>query len=286
MARWQPRSGPPWYGVDDELLRRLEIHETQVHAIEPGRELVDLGDAVALFDAGDPDPFFNRVGAIRWPGDPVAFESSLETALRLFETHQRQPYVWLSPGFLSPGDLPERLRERGFVEVGDGALMMILVEDPRGRPKRDLAPGATLERLTADGPDGGRAGAEAAAIVVAEAFGVSADRVPALTERIAHGVGDPGQDIRLARVDGEPAAVGRRNDSDGMSYLSAIGTRRAFQSRGLAEAVTRALVEEALVAGTEHVYLGAYADNAPALTVYERVGFAVIGGPALELLRP
>ena len=71
-----------------------------------------------------------------------------------------------------------------------------------------------------------------------------------------------------------------------MSYLSAIGTRRAFQSRGLAEAVTRALVEEALAAGTEHVYLGAYADNAPALTVYERVGFAVIGGPALELLRP
>ncbi len=50
--------------------------------------------------------------------------------------------------------------------------------------------------------------------------------------------------------------------------------------------VTRALVEEALALGTEHVYLGAYADNAPALTVYGRVGFEVIGGPALELLRP
>ena len=139
------------------------------------------------------------------------------TALRLFETHQRQPYVWLSPGFLSPGDLPERLRERGFVEVGDGALMMILVEDPRGRPSRDLAPGATLERLTADGPDGGRAGAEAAAIVVAEAFGVSADRVPALDRadrprRRRSGPGHPARPGRRRAGGGRPAQRQRRHE--------------------------------------------------------------------------
>lgn len=286
MASWQPRSGSPWYGVDDALLRRLEIHETQVHALEPGRELVDLGDSLALFDSTDPDPFFNRIGAIRWPHEPVAFESSLASALRLFEERRRQPYLWLSPGFLSPPDLPDRLHGHGFVEVGDGALMMILVDDPRPRPRRPLAVGASLERLTDHGLDGGRAGARAAAVVVAEAFGVSADRIGPLTDRIAFGIGDPAQDIRLVRVDGEPAAVGRRNDRDGMSYLSAIGTRRAFQGRGLAEAITRALVEEALELGIEHIYLGTYGDNAAALTVYRRVGFAVIGGPALELLRP
>lgn len=286
MASWQPRSGPPWYGVDDALLRRLEIHETQVHALDPGRELVDLGDAVGLFDSTDPDPFFNRIGAIRWSHEPAAFESSLAAALQLFEDRKRQPYLWLSPGYLSPPDLADRLKGHGFVEVGDGALMMILVDDPRPRPHRPLAPGATLERLTDQEADGGRSGARAAAVVVAEAFGVSADRVGPLTDRIALSIGDPAQDIRLVRVDGEPAAVGRRNDRDGMSYLSAIGTRRPFQRRGLAEAVTRELVEEALALGIEHVYLGAYADNGPALTVYGRVGFAAIGDPAMELLRP
>lgn len=286
MVNWRPRSGPPWYGVDDALLRRLEIHETQIHALEPGRDLVDLGDALGLFDAVDPDPFFNRVGAIRWPSEPVAFEASLSAALRLFESRQRQPYVWLPPGFVSPPDLAGRLRDHGFVEVGDGALMMILVDDPRLRAARPLEPGSTLERLTADVADGGRGGARAAAVVVTEAFGVSPDRVPALTARILFSLADPAQDVRLIRVDGEPAAVGRRNDSDGMSYLSAIGTRRAFQGRGFAEVVTRALVEEALERSAEHVYLGAYRDNAPALTVYDRVGFAVLGGPALELLRP
>ncbi len=71
MTAWRERLGPPWYGVDGTTMRALEVHEAWVHATAPGRELVDLGDAVAVFDSGDRDPFFNRVAAIRWPDEPA-----------------------------------------------------------------------------------------------------------------------------------------------------------------------------------------------------------------------
>lgn len=286
MSSWREHLGPPWYGVDDTTLRALEIHETRVDGLGPGRDLIDLGDALALFDGDDPDPFFNRVGAIRWPTEPAALGARIDAVNRLFEVRQRQPYLWLPPGFVSPPDLPDRLRARGFVEVGGGARLLLHVRDPRAGPIRSLPPGASLERLVADRPGAGAAEARAAAAVVAEAFGVSADRTRSLEVEIAADLADPAADVRLIRVDGVPAAVGRRHGVGRMSYISAIGVRAAYQGLGLGEAVTRALVEEALRAGHELIYLGVYADNERATRMYERVGFATLGETAAEYLLP
>ena len=286
MASWQARSDPPWYGVDETLLRRFDVHETRVHGLGAGRELVDLGDALGLFDRTDPDPFYNRFGAIHWPADPVVFDERLDAILGVFAERGREPYVWLAAGFHRPPDLADRLRAKGFVEVGTGALVMVLVEDPRKRPVRALPAGASIERLTTDHPNRGRDDAAAAAEVIAEAFGITADRQAALLVELESDLDHSAADVRLVRIDGEPVAVGRRHDGDGLGYISAIGVRRAWHGLGLGEAVTRALVEAALDGGIEYVFLGVYADNAPALAVYERVGFAILGGPALELLRP
>ena len=144
MDTWRERLGPPWYGVDAGLLHRLEIHETRVDALGPGRELVDLGDAVGVFDPVDPDPFFNRLAAIRWPADPDAFAARLDAATRLFVARDRQPYVWLAPGFLQPEDIADRLRVAGLHRPRGRAG-----DDPRARP---------AGRRTAAAPDGdGRA---------------------------------------------------------------------------------------------------------------------------------
>jgi ribosomal protein S18 acetylase RimI-like enzyme len=284
VSTWREQLGPPWYGVDDWTLRALEIHETRVDALGPGRELLDLGDALVLFDRDDPDPFFNRVGAIRWPAEPGALDARIDEIVRLFEARQRQPYLWLPAGFVSPVDLSDRLRARGFLEVGGGARVMLHVRDPRaGRP---LPPGARLERLGSDGPDAAAAEARVAAGVVAEAFGIGADRTRSLVSEIAADLADSSAEVRLIRVDGVPAAVGRRHGVDGMSYLSAIGVRSAFQGRGLGEAVTRALVEGALGAAHELIYLGVYADNERATRMYQRVGFAHLGDTAPEFLLP
>jgi diamine N-acetyltransferase len=286
MTTWREHLGPPWYGVDDATYRELEVHETRVDALGPGRELVDLGDALALFDRVDPDPFFNRLGAIRWPTEPAAFDARIDAFLRLFEARRRQPYLWLPAGFVSPPDLPERLRSRGFIEVGGGARVMLHVRDPRAGTVRPLPPGASLERLSVDGPASAAAEAGAAASIVAEAFGVSADRTRSLALEIAADLEDPAADVRLIRVEGVPAAVGRRHGADRMSYLSAIGVRADYQGLGLGEAVTRALVEGALAAGHELIYLGVYAENARANRMYQRVGFENLGGTAAEFLLP
>lgn len=286
MTAWREHLGPPWYGVDDATLRALEIHEARVDALGPSRELVDLGDALALFDGDDPDPFFNRLGAIRWPTDPATFDARIDAVLQLFEARQRQPYLWLPAGFVSPPDLPERLRSRGFIEVGGGARVMLHVRDPRAGMIRPLPPGATIERLMADGSGSAAAEARAAAAIVAEAFGVTADRARSLAVEIAADLEDPAVDVRLIRVDGVPAAVGRSHAADRMSYLSAIGVRADYQGMGLGEAVTRALVEEALAAGHELIYLGVYAENERATRMYQRVGFASLGGTAPEYLLP
>ncbi len=92
----------------------------------------------------------------------------------------------------------------------------------------------------------------AAAMVIAEAFAIAADRQAALRAEIEADLGNPNVDVRLIRIDDEPVAVGRRHDGDGLGYLSAIGVRRAWQGLGLGEAITRALAESAAGAGLEH----------------------------------
>ena len=69
-----------------------------------------------------------------------------------------------------------------------------------------------------------------------------------------------------------------------MSYLSAIGVARGRQGLGLGEAVTRALIDGALEAGDDPVYLGVYASNDRALALYRRLGFAILGGPSPDLI--
>ena len=284
MDTWRERFGPPWYGVDAELLLRLEQHETRVDALGPGRELVDLGDALAVFDRADPDPFFNRLAAIRWPDDPGAFDARLDAAVAVFAARARQPYVWLAPGFCEPGDIAERLRARRFTDL-EGGLVMILVRDPRTDPARPVPAGTVIERLDRGGPGDGAVDSRAAARLIGEAFGIGAERVQTLEVEILAGLDDPRIDVRLARTDGIPVAVGRRHGHDRISYLSAIGVGRGQEGRGLGEAVTRALVDGALEAGDDPIYLGVYLENRRAMALYRRLGFEILGGLSPDLIR-
>ena len=85
-------------------MRRLLLHEARVHAI-PGRELRDLGDAILLHDPADPEPFWNRLEALRWPVEADAFDRRLTEMLVLFASLGRQPHIWAAPLHDSPADL-------------------------------------------------------------------------------------------------------------------------------------------------------------------------------------
>ena len=270
------------FHIDPVTMRFLERHETLAHAM-PGREVLDLGDALVLMDPVDTEPFWNRAVSLRWPAARDAFDHRLTELLALFAARDRRPHVWPSVAWNQPPDLVPRLFDAGFRDAGGGWFMVLA--DPAASPPVDpgeLSPEVTLDAVR-EPVDALQVGQEAAMILV-EAF--SAD--PALGDDIAADVvlalRDPKVTLHLARVDGVPAAVAKATTFDGASYLSSIGTRPRFQGRGLGTMVTRAAVGGSLAAGSHWVYLGVFDLNERAVRLYRKLGFVPIGDVSPDLL--
>jgi [ribosomal protein S18]-alanine N-acetyltransferase len=65
--------------------------------------------------------------------------------------------------------------------------------------------------------------------------------------------------------------------SDDTSYIQTIGVTDGHQRRGVGTALLLALLENADARGAAHVDLEVRADNAAAIRLYERHGFAPLG---------
>lgn len=263
------------FPVDEPTMRALERHETLAHAL-PRREVRDLGDALLLVDALDPEPFWNRLASLRWPADPAAFDARLADAIALFGILDRRPHVWPSPAYNRPDDLVRRLLAFGFRDVGGGHLM-VLTDDAAAPPvsRAELPLDVTLE-LVHRTPDPGPA-AVAAAGVLAEAFDAEPGREHELAGDLARGLADARVALVIVRAAGTPVAVAKATTFEGATYLSSIGTRAPFRGRRLAELATRAAIAHGRSRGGAVAYLGVFSGNAPALRLYERLGFATIG---------
>lgn len=265
-------------------MRRLLIHEARVHSL-PGREVRDLGDAILLHDPIDPEPFWNRAGAIRWPADADAFDRRLAELLVLFTSLLRQPHIWPSPVHDAPLDLVARLVANGFRDVGGGCVMVLAdparANEHAGSP---LAPGIRLDRFHGlSGEPARRAVADIVSVLL-DAFTVDSDRRAGIEAETAASLGHEAFTYYLASLDGNPVAVARRATFDGASYLSSIGTATWARGWGLGRAVTAAASADALAAGSEWTYLGVFAENEVARRVYRDVGFAQVGDPCPDLL--
>lgn len=274
--------GPPLHGLDEATLRFIEVHETRAHAIG-GRVMHDLGDCVLLHAPRDRDPFFNRVAAVRWPRDPMLFERRLAEVFALFAGLDRRPHVWTAPAFNTPADLGARLVDQGFREIGAG-YVMALVRGPLGEPLRPTC-GVTIERL--HGGPGVTVRDETAreiGRILGESFAVDLDRFEAIEAEVLEAFGSRAFHVCLVRSGGEPVAVGKRYTFDGASYLSSIGTRPGHRGQGHGSLVTRALIGDAIAAGSRHVYLGVHAHNDRAISVYRREGLDIVGERAGDFL--
>jgi GNAT superfamily N-acetyltransferase len=278
-----PDSSAPWLGLSAEALRFLEAHQARAMAI-PGRGWRDLGDAVMLFSANESEPFFNRLVAVRWPAEPRTFDDRLREACKLFEALDRRPHVWVSPGLSEPADLVARLAANGFRDQG-GGYDMVLVCEPSVDELVPLPDGAILQRWHHSSEDGIPARAEAIATVIHEAFGVPRERHGNLVREISLTLSRPDFHACVVTVDGVPVATGQRYTFDGASYLSSIGTLRKWRGRGLASRITNVLAADSIAEGVDLIYLGVYADNAPAVQLYRRLGFAVLGDRSADMLR-
>jgi ribosomal protein S18 acetylase RimI-like enzyme len=271
--------------VDATVVRRLLRHEAEVHAI-PGRTLRDLGDSLLLHDPVEPEPFWNRVEAIRWPVDPTAFDRRLAEIGVLFASIGRQPHAWTVPPHDQPADLIARLLANGFEDVGDGLLLVARDGEPaRAALRRSpLDARTTLERLS--GLTGAAADLVADPItsVLMSAFSVDEERRPGVVAETLSSLADPRFTHYLIRRDGEPVAVARRATFHGISYLSSIGTVESVRGSGLGRHVTAAAMVDALDQGSEWIHLGVFADNVPARHLYERLGFAMSGLPGPDMI--
>ena len=281
------------------LARRLAVHEARAQ-LTPARELRDLGDGWLLHDPSDAEPFWNRLIAPRWPGDEPGFERRLDEVITLFATLARLPHVRPLPLGCEPPDMAARLQAAGFVSMGADRRMVLLdtagVAARRAAAEARAATAFGASAITISRQDLGTAPARdrrwgerrrwaaEAALVLADAFGVEHARHGALENDVLACISRPGCAMLLVHVDGEPAAIARRATNDEGSYLSSIGTRPAFRRRGLGALATMLVLEDALANGGSTIHLAVEADNAKARSLYERLGFAVVGEPAADLL--
>lgn len=277
--------------IDPATMRRLLIHEAHVHST-PGRELRDLGDGILLHDPSDPEPFWNRLAAVRWPAEPGAFDRRLTEMLLLFATLGRQPHLWVSPAHDTPPDLVARLLANGFRDMGPGCVMA-LATPPAGAAaagrteaagEGELPRGVSLERASRLAGPQANALAPSIVEVLADAFDVIPEREPGVLAETLASLGHGWFTHYLVRLDGRPAAVARRATFDGLSYLSSIGTASWARGRGLGRLVTRAAVRDSLAAASDWTYLGVFAENHPAIRLYESLGFERVGEAGPDLL--
>lgn len=255
-----------------------------MHAI-PGRELRDLGDALLLHDRLDPEPFWNRVEGARWPSEPAGFDRRLAEVGILFASIGRQPHIWVSPPHDEPLDLAARLAANGFEDIGKGLLM--IARDGQAAQAALAAPRAAdsvLERLTGIEGRAAEAAANAIVAVLFDAFGVGAARREGIVAETVASLADQRFMHYLVRRAGEPVAVARRTTFDGLSYLSSIGTVDRARGLGFGRLVTASAILDAVDAGSEWVHLGVFADNPPAITLYERLGFVMSGDPGPDMV--
>ena len=269
--------------MDRATMRRLLLHEAQVHAL-PGRELRDLGDSILVTDPVEADPFFNRLEALRWPSDPQAFDRRLTEALILFASLGRQAHIWATPVGDEPDDLVERLEANGFRDMGKGDLMALADARPAlAAAAEPLPAGVDVERLSAVTDRPAAEAVHEVVDVLLDAFETEGPRASIESDTTAS-VADPRFTHYLVRVDGLPAAVAKRGTFDGASYLSSIGTATWARRRGLGGLVTRLATADAVAAGSEWTYLGVFAGNTAAVSVYREAGFVRVGRSCPDLI--
>lgn len=80
---------------------------------------------------------------------------------------------------------------------------------------------------------------------------------------------------QLDRASGKPvvAAIGRAATFEGWCGISAIRTVEHFYRQGLAKSIIRSLAQKAKSSGAEQAFLQVSVENAPALALYESLGF-------------
>jgi ribosomal protein S18 acetylase RimI-like enzyme len=231
-----------------------------------GADVVDdpeMGVVWVRFTRGGPK--ITVAKCVRWPDE--GFGERLEALEQRMHADGDWPAISIADGVTRPAGLAAELEQRGWHKVGGERVMFT-----RHAPVvPHLDPGLRIEAVTA---------ASAPELVHLEvaSFGLPVEeigeRVARLTDGLAVG------DLRgfIVRLVGEPVAGARlvtRDRTSGVriAALSAIGVAERQRGRGYGRLVTAVATRAGLATGHGLVWLSVDEANAPAVKLYENLGY-------------
>lgn len=223
---------------------------------------VEVAD-VAGWRAGFSGGFTRRANSVLPAVAPVDVDAALDRVEQLYAA-RGLPARFRVCGSARPADLDARLAGRGYART---ATTHVLVRDVPRHPagEGDTGPGDTGPVMSASGaPDD--------------------DWLSGWLDVKAAG-GGVDRDLAAAVVAGSPAAYVTARDADGVVGviraafaaewvgLSCLMVAPRIRRRGLATALTAQALSIAAARGAARAFLQVEAANAPAVAVYERLGF-------------
>ena len=241
-------------------LEAVEQQQVQWPALL-GAELVDdpyLG--AVLIRHPDPGPGFNLATRIRWPSESVG--ERLDELDRRMREADRWPSVIVAGGLSEPIDLPDRLQQAGWSQVG--TEMTMIARHPPVVPHLD--PGLRVEAVT-------KSSALESAQLEGAVFGLPTATLGPQAELLAHAVEHGHVRGFLLRLIREPVATARLAPGNGVAGLHGVAVAARHRRRGYGRMVTAVATRAGLVTGRGLVWLSVDEGNAAAIDLYRSLGY-------------
>ena len=236
----------------DSALRRIE--EAGLNNLHTRRQL--LYDGWLLFlspgkakRARSVNPHF---------GSTLPLAEKIAHCEGVYERHGLPALFRITP-FAQPGAIDRELDARGYVAFDRTLVQVAPLDAPPDAPD---GPDLVLETPLPD----------AFVEAIGELRGSSPGQRAAHLERLAQSP----LELRavVARLDGAVVAAGLVSVEGQLAGIFDVGTSAAVRGQGIGTAVVAALLARAWERGARRAFLQVTADNAPALGIYRRLGFA------------
>ena len=199
-----------------------------------------------------------------------SLEAKLDRCLPVYTQAGLQPYVRITP-FSQPARLDFELAQLGW-ETVDDTRVMVLERDGRATAIADSVTAAATRDRPPNDVSVRPASHGAFCAWVGTARRSSEREIRAHVERVAASP-VPYRPWLAFTIDGKVVAGGQLVREGDVAGLYDVYTVESQRGRGRAEAVCRALLEQAIAEGARIAYLQVDAGNEAARRIYRRLGF-------------
>lgn len=259
----RPADARPRRRPDDEIpsaptdaeLAGIERAQARLVELAGARRTEPADLAATLLTRPGRGPAFNHATRLRW----TAFDwtdRARAVGDRLSALGE-VPSLITSDGLTTPPDLPARLGDAGWLEIGGETILWTR----RAAAVPHLEAALRLEAVTA-------ARAEGYEAIERRIFGISEreadDRRVALGEALSAGL----VRVYLVREGETPVATARLLVEDGLAGIHGLGVVPEARRRGLGAYLTTIVTRAGLALGSSLVWLSVDPGNAPAMALY------------------